>query len=167
MTDSKKEDERYKDLLIRHRQQVWRLCQRYAGYDMELCADMVQEVAVVLWERFGRLRPEASSFEESAWVYWNARDVLGKIYRRQRRQSDTVPLADWMAESIADDRDGVRERVEEMIDGLPDDERELIHLWLDGYRAGEIGKKTGLARNNVYRRIYMIIQKLKQMNHAE
>lgn len=167
MADDTQTNQRYRDLLLRHRQQVWRLCRKYAGYDVGFCADLVQEVSVALWERFDGLRPGASAYEEQEWVYWNARDVLSKIYRRYRRHVPTVPLADWMAESIADDRDAVRRKVAEMVAALPERERHLLQLWLDGYKADEIARMTGLARNTVYQRIYRIINHLKQLYHAE
>ena len=159
------DDKRYTALLLRHRKLVWRQCMKYAGDDMDRCADLVQEVSLSLWERFGRLRPGASFLEERAWVAWCTRTVLHDLHRR--RPPDSVPLADWMAECIPDDSGGGSDTVEELLSCLSEEERRLLQMRLDGYRADEIGERMGLTRNNVYQRIYKIIKKLKDKHHAE
>lgn len=64
MTDG----EKYTKLLLRHRKLVWRLCRRYARGDYDRCADLVQEVAVALWEYYGRLRVGTTVGEERILV---------------------------------------------------------------------------------------------------
>ena len=159
MHDGKK----YTDLLLRYRELIWRLCRRYARRNPERCAELVQEVSVALWEHYGRLRKDATPFEERAWVIWNTRAVLVAIERHP--QVKTVTLAARMLDSIADDRDRDRELVAELMAALSDDDRRLLQLRLDGYSAEEIGGQMGLTRNAVYQRIYRIINKLKQISN--
>ena len=42
------EESKYTSLLRHHRKLVWRLCLRYARYDSDRCADMVQEVCSLM-----------------------------------------------------------------------------------------------------------------------
>lgn len=156
------EESKYTSLLRRHRKLVWRLCLRYARYDSDRCADMVQEVSIALWERFGRLRANASTLEEKAWVYWNTRYILGRM--QHQRRFDTVPINEWMEDTLADERDGGNDCLEDLLSRLTEEDRTLVKQWLDGYKAEEIGEMTGMTRNNVYQRMFRIIQKLKKIN---
>ncbi len=155
--------EKYTSLLLRHRKLVWRLCRRYSKRDPARCAELVQDVSIALWEHFGTLRPDAGPLEEKAWVYAKTRAVLTGMHRKSR--VETVPLAGWMADLIADDRDRERELARDLLEELPEADRRLMQMRLAGYDASEIGQALGLTPNAVYQRIYRIIIKLKQITN--
>jgi RNA polymerase sigma factor (sigma-70 family) len=85
------------------------------------------------------------------------------MHRNKREEEE--PLADWMADAIADKRDDDSDRVQELLEELPDEDRRLIQLRLDGYDGSEIGEIMGLKRDAVYQRIKRIIDKLKQISN--
>lgn len=156
-----KDSDTYTDLLLRHRKLIWRLCWRYAKRDNDYCNDLLQEVTLALWEHLGRLRPDASSFEEKAWVFWSTRTVLYDIWRRAQRQPALV--FDYEMDGLASDEgDDVGELVDELLASLAAEDRLLIQMRLDGYEAAEIGEALGLSPSTVYQRIHRIIQKLKK-----
>lgn len=159
------EGEKYQAILWRHHQLIWRRCWRYSRRDVERTKDLVQEVVLALWSRYGRLRPDAGPLAERRWVDLNTRDVLRCLHRRQ--DPAPVPLDDDMADRVADERDEARQRVDELLDDLEADERRLVRMNLDGYSAKEIGQALGLSPDAVYQRMHRIIKKLKQINHAE
>jgi RNA polymerase sigma factor (sigma-70 family) len=155
----------YSSLLQRHRKMIWRLCWKYTRHDTEHCSDLVQEVSLALWQHFGQLRPGATLLEEEAWVYFRTRTVLHNLCRKPS-PAHGRRLTDAMAAQLADTRDEDRELVGELLSMLPDEERRLVQLRLDGYNAREIGEQTGLSCDAVYQRIHRTIKKLKQINHA-
>ena len=155
--------EQYTTLLLQHKKLIWYLCRRYAKRDPDRCCDLVQEVSIALWERYVLRKPNHGALAEMRWVTRNTNTLLRNIHRR--KQLEEVPLADWMADSIADNRDRERNLVQELIDALPDEDRHLLQMRLDGYEVQEIGQMMGLTPNAVYKRIARIIMKLKQINH--
>ena len=152
--------EQYTALLLRHRKLVWKLCSRYAKSDCDLCADLVQEVSIALWERYGQLRPGSSFFVERRWVNLNTRSVLGHLHRRGKVV--TVPISREMAERIAAEQDTGGELVEELATALSDKERAILQLRRDGYTADEIADRMGMTRPAVYQSVYRMVNKLKQ-----
>ncbi|MBQ8703306.1 MAG: sigma-70 family RNA polymerase sigma factor [Bacteroidales bacterium] len=146
----------YTALLCRHRQLVWTLCWARARGDRERCRDLVQDVSLSLWEHFGKLRPEASPFEERAWVAWHTRTVLDHLHRRP--SPTLVPLPDNL--SASEDHD--RETLDELLESLTDTDRQLVQLRLEGYNADEIAEQTGLRRDAVYQRLHRIIERLRK-----
>ena len=158
-----RDGEQYTKILLRHKKLIWRLCRKYAKHDAERCADLVQEVSVALWEYYGRLHPDAGAIGETWWVLSVTRLVLRNMHRHKREEEQ--PIADWMADAIADKRDDDSNRVQELLEELPDEDRQLIQLRLDGYNGSEIGEMMGLKREAVYQRIKRIIDKLKQISN--
>ena len=156
----------YTNLLFRHRTLIWKLCRRYAPRDAERCAELVQEVSLSLIEHYGRLKPDASAKDERAWVVWSTRTVLYDLRRKKDSQPVMVPLTKEIVEQIAEQENLERDRIEEMMGDLPDEDRRLVQLRLNGYNAKEIGTQTGLSSDAVYQRMHRIIEKLKQKYHA-
>lgn len=155
--------EQYTSLLLRHKKLIWYLCRRYAKRDPDRCCDLVQEVSIALWERYVLRKPARGALAEMRWVARNANTLLRNIHRGKHLEE--VPLADWMADSIADNRDRERDLVQELMAALPDEDRQLLQMRLDGYEVQEIGQMMGLTPNAVYKRIAQIIKKLKQIYH--
>lgn len=149
-------------MLMRHSKMLWRMCWHHVGGDTERCTDMLQEVYIMLWEQFDKLRPEASLAQERAWVRWQARSVFYRVGRR--RSLNTATLTDSLAETVADEEAAHRkETLEELLSMLNGDERKVVQLYLDGYQGEEIGRQIGVSRDAVYQRMRRIILKLRRM----
>ena len=154
------QDRAYYELLERHRRMVWNLCRRAARGDWDRTNDLVQEVSIALWERFGQLRPDASPQEERAWVRWQARSVLD--LQRRKQHLATVPLTDEMAEIIADEETSDKEMVEEVMELLTPEEQRMVRLKLCGYDTREVAKRMHLTPDAVYQRMHRIILKARR-----
>lgn len=85
------------------------------------------------------------------------------MHRHKREEEQ--PITDWMADTIADNSNNDSDRVQELLAELPEEDRRLIQLRLDGYSGSEIGEMMGLKRDAVYQRIKRIIDKLKQISN--
>lgn len=152
----------FDELLKRHRPMVWRMCWISAHGNYERCRDLVQEVSIALWRHFDQLRPDASLQEERAWVRWQTRSVLD-LWRRLQRPSP-LPLTDCMVDTVAtEDLLEQQEELEELMSTLNDDERRMLRLQLEGYRADEIAEAMGLNRDAVYQRMHRAVVKMRRV----
>lgn len=156
-------DDPYTTLILRHKKLIWHLCRRYARRDADRCCDLVQEVSVALWEYYGRRKPGSGLVAERRWVALNTNTLLRNMHRAGR--ATETPVDNWQESAIADDCDHARDLVQDLMAALPDDDRKLLQLRLDGYSGSEIGEQMGLSRDAVYQRINRIIKKLKQISH--
>ena len=149
-------------LLKRHRPMVWRMCWISAHGNYERCRDLVQEVSIALWRHFGQLRPDATLQEERAWVRWQTRSVLD--FQRRMQRPTPLPLTPGMADlQAADDILEQQEELEELMSTLNDDERRMLRLQLEGYRADEIAEAMGLKRDAVYQRLHRVVGKMRRV----
>lgn len=152
----------YTELLERHRRMVWALCWKSARGNYERCRDLVQEVSIALWRHFGQLRPDATLQEERAWVRWQTRSVLD--FQRRMQRPTPLPLTPGMADlQAADDIHEQQEELEELMSTLNDDERRMLRLQLEGYRADEIAEAMGLKRDAVYQRLHRVVGKMRRV----
>lgn len=152
----------FDELLKRHRPMVWRICWISAHGNYERCRDLVQEVSIALWRHFGQLRPDATLQEERAWVRWQTRSVLD--FQRRMQRPTPLPLTPGMADlQAADDILEQQEELEELMSTLNDDERRMLRLQLEGYRADEIAEAMGLKRDAVYQRLHRVVGKMRRV----
>lgn len=152
----------FDELLKRHRPMVWRMCWISAHGNYERCRDLVQEVSIALWRHFGQLRPDATLQEERAWVRWQTRSALD--FQRRMQRPAPLPLTPGMADlQAADDILEQQEELEELMSTLNDDERRMLRLQLEGYRADEIAEAMGLKRDAVYQRLHRVVGKMRRV----
>lgn len=152
----------FDELLKRHRPMVWRMCWISAHGNYERCRDLVQEVSIALWRHFGQLRPDATLQEERAWVRWQTRSALD--FQRRMQRPTPLPLTPGMADlQAADDILEQHEELEELMSTLNDDERRMLRLQLEGYRADEIAEAMGLSRDAVYQRFHRAVVKMRRV----
>ncbi|MBQ6237842.1 MAG: sigma-70 family RNA polymerase sigma factor [Bacteroidales bacterium] len=150
----------FTSLLIRNHSMLWRMCWRRSGKDTDCCKDLMQEVAIDIWNNLDKLRPDATPSQERAWVGWRARSVFFRIGRT--RQLPTEPLTDEIANSVvADESHRLAEILEGCMSSLSDGERQMMQLYLDGYNAEEIGQQIGVSRDAVYQRMHRAINKMR------
>jgi DNA-binding CsgD family transcriptional regulator len=69
-------------------------------------------------------------------------------------------MADLQA---ADDILEQQEELEELMSTLNDDERRMLRLQLEGYRADEIAEAMGLKRDAVYQRLHRVVGKMRRV----
>lgn len=131
----------------------------------EHCRDMVQEVSLSLWEHYGKLRPGATPMEERGWVAWHTRTVLDHLHRSGRLREQ--PLTDEVLDRMTAEEPASHGKVDELLDRLDDNERNLVRLRLEGYSAEEIAEEMNLKRNAVYQRLHRIIVKLREENNGK
>ena len=149
----------FERFVAEHRRLIGKICYLYAACESDF-DDLYQEVLINLWRGFpgfaGRSRP-------SSWVWRVALNTCITCYRRERRLTRFVPLAEGFA--TADEEPDRHERVQELqtrIERLDPIEKALVMLWLDETPYDEIAAITGLTRNNVASKLHRIRLKLRE-----
>ncbi len=129
--------------------------------------DLVQEVALALWQAIPNFRGDAS---ERTWLYRIAHNVAisssAKLRRTESWEGQVPELfdppssrSDAEAETLADERHRL---LVEGIRGLPEVDRQIILLHLESLSYSEIKEVTGLSETAVAARLTRIRAKLKE-----
>lgn len=143
------------ECITRYGPVVWAIARRYIN-DASEAEDLVQEVFTEIWKKAASF--DAGIASESTFVGMIARrraiDFLRRIGRRpgfeelDAAASFAQPAAD--ASSVVCDPEAVRSSLA----GLPEDTRQLFHLFFDdGFTHPEIAEKTGLPLGTVKTRL--------------
>ena len=152
----------YTELLHRHRSLVWRMCWFAAKGNWARCCDMVQEVSIAMWIHFDTLRVNATPGEVRSWVYWQCRSSLDLQRRHQGPLQQ--PLTALMEETlVADDLTSQNEEIERLMSVLSTDDKRLVRMHLEGYRADEIAEVMSLSRDAVYQRLHRAVGKMRRV----
>lgn len=134
------------DLFQRHKAPIERLCYAYLNSPAEL-EDLFQEIMSNIWNALPGFRGEA---QYGTWLYRIAVNTA-LLYRRKRQPGETLP-------EIADPSAGAQQNLEEQerldllrgaIAELPEQDRLIITLLLEGLSYREISEITGLTVNYV------------------
>ncbi len=135
----------FRRLYDMHVDRTYRLAYRMAGTD-DLARDFTQEAFVRAWHRLDTFRGDAAF---STWLHSITVSValngLRKVDRHRKRErslEDAAPLA--ARRTTADP--GVRERIAEAVDALPEIYRTVFLMHdLEGFSHGEIAEALGVA----------------------
>lgn len=147
---------RYVGLLSVYRRALFRICTCYAGTAADQ-QDLFQEIAAALWTALPAFRGEAS---ERTWVYRIAHNVAYSYSRKRRLQLQSEIAVETLPDlhSTADDtRRGI---LLESIQRLPEIDRQLVMLYLEGLSARECEQITGLSPESIGMRLSRARRKL-------
>jgi RNA polymerase sigma-70 factor (ECF subfamily) len=141
--------------ISRHGAIVWAIVRRYIK-DTTEAEDLVQEIFTEVWKKAASFDPAIAA--ESTFVGMIARRRAIDFLRRQGRQPgfETLDAAKslghnpWESSSVPGDP----EVVKSSLASLPDDTRELFHLFFEnGFTHPEIAEKTGLPLGTIKTRL--------------
>lgn len=141
---------------------VWYWCYRRTLGDDARTRDLMQDAWLLVWDHLGRLRIDASAAEQRAWLRALVRTAAT---RRQRKEGAPVmPLTADL--DVADDTSilQMRETLEALMAHLPDNDRRLIALLLDGYRLHEAAQRLAITPGAAAQRYHRAIQRMKEIS---
>lgn len=126
-----------------HQAIIYKLVHLYAQSEEDK-KDLYQETLLQAWKGFPFFRRE-SSF--GTWLY---RVSLNTIFTLQRRTSnvhytDTTSLEDKLVTAPTDDAESLYKAIRT----LPETERAIVSLHLDGYKNNEISELLGINGNAI------------------
>lgn len=118
--------------------------------------DLTQEAFL----RFLRTRDVSEIKKQTAYLYTIARNLCIDFYRT--KQALPLEQAEQAAAGDREEGDTVRIALEQALEQLPEEDRDLIFLrYTNEVSAAETGKILGLSRFAVYRREKQILKKLR------
>lgn len=141
---------------------VWYWCYLYTRGDDGRARDLTQDVWLLVWDNSGRLRPDATAHELRAWLKALVRTASSRQMRRA--MLPIVPLTDDI--DVADDSSvrQMRDTLEALMAHLPDDDRRLIGLLLDGYRLDEAARQLAITPVAAQQRYHRAVRRMKEIS---
>ena len=155
--NSVKDTETFSELMLRYRGLLFSACRRYARDGMEV-DDLLQETTLTLWNLREQLFSITLAPKQAVWIWRVARSTCIDLWRKKRNSH--VPLPDDY-EAPAEDTT-LHDTLHELIAHLPEPDRTIVTMHLEGYEYTEIGKRVNMSKNNVGVRLMRIKEKLKQ-----
>ena len=132
---------------------------------MASVGDLYQDIVATLWHKRHLFRGESS---ESTWVY---RVALNTALMQNRRRLKAPPFAllddDTVCSIAGSASDELVERLYELLDMLPADDKALMLLYLDGLSVKEMASIRSCAESSVKNRLTLIRKKLIKLNEDE
>ena len=151
-----KEQETFNGLLLHYRGLLFAVCRRYTRKGLEV-DDLLQEVMIVLWNMRDKFLSITSPPKQAVWVWRVARSTCVDFLRRT---PSSYPLPDAYDAATADTTP--HDNLHELIAQLPEPDRTIVTMHLEGYDYNEIGRQTGMTKNNVGIRLMRIKDKLRK-----
>lgn len=136
-------------------QRVYRLCLAYLN-DSEPAKDLAQETFIIVWEKLGEFRGES---DIGTWIYRIATNNCLKYVKREKNRRK-LSLPEQVQEFEVEDKEPEIKKLCRYISELPELDRIIITLELDGVNQQEIASIVGLQPGNVRVRVYRIKEKL-------
>jgi len=136
---------------------IYKLVGLYA-HDAEEKKDLYQEVLLQAWKSWPSFRQEAKF---STWLYRICLNTIFTQKRKPRRLDYKESLEDVAAavqNSVVQNEDVVRLRL--AVRQLPETDRAIISMHLDGYENAEIAEMLGISNNHVAVKLHRIKQQL-------
>lgn len=129
--------------------------------DTEERKDLYQEVLLQAWKAWPSFRGEAKF---STWLY---RICLNTILTQKRKPTridylDSLEPIEYLATDQSNRQDEV-ERLRKAIRKLPETDRALVSMHLDGYDNAEVAMVLGITVNNVAVKLHRCKQQLANL----
>jgi RNA polymerase sigma-70 factor (ECF subfamily) len=141
--------------LSAHQNIIYKLVHLYANTEEDK-KDLYQEIVLQAWKTFGAFRGEAKF---STWLYRLCLNTIFTIQRKTNRieYTDTAKFEETYYTTTGNDE---VDRLYKAIRTLPETERAIISLHLDGYDNKEAGAILGITANLVAVKLHRIKQQL-------
>ncbi|NEU08956.1 sigma-70 family RNA polymerase sigma factor [Flavihumibacter sp. R14] len=147
----------FESIYKRYAPQIFRVCLGYTN-DADQAKDMVQDTFISVWENLSNFRNQS---QISTWIFRIATNrCLRALEVAKRMPSAELPLqlADMTEESPEEKLHFLYQSIAE----LPETERIIISLELEGLPQAEIAAIVGLSNGNIRVKIHRIKEKLAQ-----
>jgi RNA polymerase sigma factor (sigma-70 family) len=135
--------------------------------DESLAEDAVQEAFLAIWRGASRFIPERA--KASTWILTLVhRRAVDLVRREERRRADPLPDGDVGGqERSAEDSAWLRlerERVQEALSRLPDQQREAIELaYYGGFTQSELAERLGEPLGTIKSRMFAGLARLREL----
>jgi len=134
--------------------------------DETLAEDAVQDAFLSLWRTASRFVPERGT--ASTWILTLVhRRAVDLVRREERRRADSLEQAVEQGGNAADDEAWLRlqrERVQEALRQLPDQQREALELaYYGGFTQSELAERLGQPIGTIKSRMFSGLSRLREL----
>ena len=134
--------------------------------DQALAEDAVQEAFLAIWRTAQRYVPERGT--ASTWILTLVhRRAVDLVRREQRRRADSLEQAPEQGGGSADEEAWLRlqrERVQEALRQLPDQQREALELaYYGGFTQTELAERLGQPLGTIKSRMFAGLARLREL----
>src|SRR5258705_3702040 len=135
--------------------------------DESLAEDAVQEAFLALWRTAARFVPERG--KASTWILTLVhRRAVDLVRREERRRADALEQApEQVSRDTVDEEAWLRlqrERVQDALRRLPDQQREAIELaYYGGFTQSELAERLGQPLGTIKSRMFMGLARLREL----
>src|SRR4051794_24508313 len=135
--------------------------------DEALAEDAVQDAFLAVWRTAARFVPERG--KASTWILTVVhRRAVDLVRREERRRADTLEQAPEQDSGTAVDEEAwlrlQRERVQQALTRLPDQQREAIELaYYGGFTQTELAERLGQPLGTIKSRMFMGLARLREL----
>ena len=133
--------------------------------DDALAEDAVQESFLAVWRSAGRFMPERKA---STWILTLVhRRAVDLVRREERRRAEALDEREHAADAASDEAVWLRyerERVQEALARLPDQQREAIELaYYGGFTQSELSERLGQPLGTIKSRMFTGLGRLREL----
>lgn len=147
----------FTDIYKQYRDKVYRICYGYTN-NGEKAKDILQETFITVWQNMGSFRNEAKL---GTWIFRIATNKclrsLDNKSRREKLNRSVVPETSSRPEEVQSPK---IEFLKKIIGELPELERIIITLTMEGIKQEEIAQIVGISHANVRVKSHRIKQNL-------
>jgi RNA polymerase sigma-70 factor, ECF subfamily len=134
--------------------------------DEALAEDAVQDAFLAIWRTAARFVPERG--KASTWILTLVhRRAVDLVRREERRRADTLENAPEPSGGAVDEEAWLRlqrERVQDALRRLPDQQREAIELaYYGGFTQAELAERLGQPLGTIKSRMFMGLARLREL----
>jgi RNA polymerase sigma-70 factor (ECF subfamily) len=134
--------------------------------DEALAEDAVQDAFLAIWRTASRFVPERG--KASTWILTLVhRRAVDLVRREERRRADTLENAPEPSGGAVDEEAWLRlqrERVQDALRRLPDQQREAIELaYYGGFTQAELAERLGQPLGTIKSRMFMGLARLREL----
>lgn len=134
--------------------------------DEALAEDAVQEAFLGVWRTAARFVPERGT--ASTWILTLVhRRAVDLVRREQRRRAEPLEAAAEPSAGSVDDEAWLRlrrERVQQALRRLPDQQREALELaYYGGFTQSELAERLGLPLGTIKSRVFTGLARLREL----
>ncbi len=142
--------------MLRYRGLLFSVCRRYSRDGLTV-DDLLQETMLALWDLRHQLFSITLPPKQAAWVWRVARSTCIDL---QRHTPPPQPVPEGYDTPVGDS--SLHDTLHELIAQLPEPDRTIVTMHLEGYDYKEIGRQVGMTKNNIGVRLMRIKEKLKE-----
>ena len=134
--------------------------------DEALAEDAVQDAFIAIWRTASRFVPEKG--KASTWILTLVhRRAVDVVRREQRRRADSLEAATEPSGGAVDEEAWLRlqrERVQDALRQLPDQQREALELaYYGGFTQSELAERLGQPLGTIKSRMFLGLARLREL----